>query len=135
MFEIMPNLFLSSFQDVAVTPDTFVVNCTKDLPMKSPNGIRIAVDDDMSRESSLVMLKALPGAVKEIDRQLHVHKRRVVVHCQAGQQRSPTVVAAYLICKYGYDLDRAIQYIKSKKRDAFFYQVNFRDSLEKFCSA
>ena len=131
MHEIIPNLYLCAFHEVKVDNDTFVVNCTKDLPMKSKNGVRIAVDDDMSREALYGMLLALQGIVDEIDNQLNKNKK-VVVHCLAGQQRSPTVIAAYLIAKHGYELKDAIHYIRNKKKDAFFWSVNFRDSLEKF---
>lgn len=131
MYEICPNLYLSAYHEVKVDENTFIVNCTKDLPMKSVNGVRIAVDDDMSREALYGMLLALPGIVDEIDLQLKKN-RRVVVHCLAGQQRSPTVIAAYLVGKLGYDLKDAIQYIRSKKKDAFFWSVNFRDSLEQY---
>lgn len=131
MYEILPNLYLSSFQEVQVDADTFLVNCTKDLPMKCSNGVRIAVDDDMSREALYGMLLALPGVVDEIEYQRKRNKR-VVVHCLAGQQRSPTVVAAYLVAKHGYDLKDAIRYVRSKKNDAFFWSVNFRDTLEHY---
>lgn len=131
MHEIIPNLFLSSYHSVEVTPDTFIVNCTKDLPMLNDNNARIAVNDDMSREALHGMLLALPEVVDEIERQLE-SGNRVVVHCLAGQQRSPTVIAAYLVAKCGYSLLDAITYIRSKKKDAFFWSVNFRDSLEQF---
>jgi hypothetical protein len=34
--------------------------------------------------------------------------------------------------KCGYGLNRAIGVIKCKKRDAFFWKVNFMESLERF---
>jgi dual specificity MAP kinase phosphatase len=131
MYEIIPNLFLSAYHAVEVTDDTFIVNCTKDLKMKSDSNLRIAVNDDMSREALHGMLLALPDAVDTIHEQLQNNKR-VVIHCLAGQQRSPTVIAAYLFKKCGYTLEDAITYIRGKKKDAFFWSVNFRDSLEKF---
>lgn len=131
MYEILPNLYLSSYHSVKVTPDTFIVNCTKDLPMLHNNNARIAVDDDMSHEALHGMLRALPNIVDEIERQLQ-KQNRVVVHCLAGQQRSPTVIAAYLVAKCGYTLEDAIRYVRSKKNDAFFWSINFRDSLIQF---
>lgn len=131
MHEIIPNLYLAAYHEVVVDSNTFVVNCTKDLPMKHINGVRISVNDDMSRDALYGMLVALPGIVEEIDTQLK-KGRRVVVHCLAGQQRSPTVIAAYLIGKCSYKLEDAIRYVREKKKDAFFWSINFRDSLEHY---
>lgn len=131
MYEIIPNLYLSGYHSIEVSPDTFIINCTKDLPMLHANNMRIPVNDDMSREALHGMLLALPNAVEQIETQLG-NKKKVVVHCLAGQQRSPTVIAAYLIAKRGYTLPDAITYIRSKKKDAFFWSVNFRDSLEQY---
>lgn len=132
MFEIIANLYLSAFQAVDVSlPNTFIVNCTKDLPMKSDRNIRIAVHDDMSKEAIDTMFMALHNVVEQIHEELQ-KGRRVIVHCLAGQQRSPTVIAAYLVAKCGYSLPDAIHYIRSKKKDAFFWSINFRDALERF---
>jgi protein-tyrosine phosphatase len=55
----------------------------------------------------------------------------VVVHCRAGQQRSAAVMAAYLMRK-GMGLEQAIKYIKSRKPDAFYWNVNFMPALKIF---
>lgn len=99
--------------------------------MLHENGIRLAVDDDMNRQSIYDMFLALPNIVQQIDTQLQNNKQ-VVVHCLAGQQRSPAVVAAYLISKRGMELEDAIRFVREKKKDAFFWSVNFRDALEHF---
>lgn len=131
MYEILPNLYLSGYNAVTPTSTTFLVNCTKDLPMKHEHNVRIAVNDDMSYESLHGMFLALPEIVERIDTELHGGKQ-VIVHCLAGQQRSPAVIAGYLLGKRGYTLDEAITYIRSKKIDAFFWTVNFKDSLEQY---
>jgi protein-tyrosine phosphatase len=100
MYEIISNLYLSGFYDVKVSPDSFIVNCTKDLKMLSENGIRIAVNDDASPDAIRDMFLALPDIVNIIDTQLK-NQQQVIVHCNAGQQRSPTVIAAYLVGKRG----------------------------------
>lgn len=130
MYEIIPNLYLSAYHEVKTTQNTFIVNCTKNLPMKC-DGIRIAVDDDMSREAMYGMLQAFENTIEMIHQQL-ANNKEVVVHCLAGQQRSPTVIAAYLITKCNFTLEDAIIHIRNKKKDAFFWMVNFRDSLEQY---
>lgn len=132
MYEIIPSLFLANYRDASQStpPGAFVVNCTKDLPMISTYGVRIAVNDDLSTQSTHVMTAAFPGVIDSID-QVRKAGGKVVVHCAAGQQRSAAVVAAYLMSK-GISLQEAISYIKSKKQDAFLTGVNFLPSLESF---
>ena len=51
MYEILPNLYLSSFNDAQVAANKqefFQINVTKDIPMLKPNNHRIAIDDDQS---------------------------------------------------------------------------------------
>lgn len=54
MYEILPKLYLSSFADIDLLlsdDDVFIVNYTKDLPMKYNNNYRISVNDDMSDDA------------------------------------------------------------------------------------
>ena len=129
LYEIVPNrVYLSNFPDAMreVKRDMFVFNCTADLPMVGV-GIRLAVNDDLKPESIQKMTSALPMVVPYIDKY-----KRVLVHCAAGQQRSATVVAGYLMYKYNYTVDQAIQYVKSKKPDAFLGGVHFENSLKDY---
>ena len=129
LYEIVPNrVYLSNFPDASreVQRDMFVFNWTANLPMVG-RGIRIAVNDDLQQDSIQKMTRSLPIAVPYIDKY-----KRVLVHCAAGQQRSATVVAAYLMYKYNYTVPQAIQYIKSKKPDAFLDGVHFENSLKDY---
>jgi protein-tyrosine phosphatase len=131
MYEIVSDLYLSSYNDLKVTSNSFVVNCTKDLPMINGLNMRIAVDDDMSTTAINDMYLSFPNVVEK----MHTHLEKgcqVIVHCRAGQQRSAAVIAAYLMAKHNYFLVDAIKYIRFKKRDAFFFNVNFQDSLVKY---
>lgn len=116
---------------MASTDPIFVVNCTKDFPMVSKDGIRIPVNDDGSKEALDGMLMAFSSATNQIEEWL-LAGRRVVVHCLAGQQRSPAVIAAFLMDHRSFGLQEAIRYIRCKKPDAFFWHVNFRDPLERY---
>lgn len=40
---------------------------------------------------------------------------KVLIHCKAGRSRSVCILAAYLINKYGMDVDNVLQFIKSKR--------------------
>lgn len=131
MNEILPNLYLSGYGDVPFNNDLYIVNCTEEMPMKSSQGTRIAVNDDMETASLDKMFVALISIVDVIHQKLQDGKK-VVVHCLAGQQRSPTVIAAYLMKHHGYKLQNAIQYIREKRHEAFFWSINFLDTLQRY---
>lgn len=130
LHEVLPGVYLASYVGARESKHThcYVINCTRDLPMIHDDGERLAVDDDLSKLSIEVMTDALPLLVKTIDEKVASGKD-VVVHCMAGQQRSAAVVAAYVMSKMGLGVDDAIAFVRSKKRDAFFWQANFRQSL------
>lgn len=140
MYEILHKLYLSSFNDAlhAATVSRrcfFQMNITKDLPMFQPNHMRIAIDDDQSSEAFLGFLQGLPEAMKTIDDQLQ-RGNEVVVHCKAGQQRSAAIVAAYLLYRDVVpSLNEAVRFIQSRKKDAFFWSVNFRPPLDVWVSS
>lgn len=89
-------------------------------------GTRLYVDDHPSSEQT--MSEMLPLMVRYIESA----GKDVVVHCFAGQQRSATVVAAYVMRQTGWTPEQTVEFIKSKKPDAFLGGVHFMDSLKKF---
>ena len=135
MTEILPNLFLLSWTEtqnkIIELPNAFIINCTKNLPFLTNNSIRIEVDDDGNKENIDKMFLAYPSIVEIIQEKLS-NNIPILVHCMAGQQRSPSIITAYLIAKHKVSLEDAIYFIRSKRKSAFFWQVNFRDSLERF---
>ena len=134
MYNIIPRLYLSNFYDARNVPTGwYVINCSKDLPMVSTYGMRLAINDDMSPEAFRTMYKALPMIIDRIDN-IRNSGGDVLVHCHAGQQRSAAVVAAYLMSK-GMPKDEAIRYVKSKKSDAFFWNVNFDPVLTRYSAS
>ena len=129
MYEIIQNLYLSSYRDVPKDGDFFIMNCTKDLPMipSTHGGTRLFVDD--SPTSLDTMTQNIPLMVSYIEDQL-TQGHPVIVHCFAGQQRSAAVIAAYLIDKKGMTYEEAVRFIKSKKPDAFYDGVHFEESIK-----
>lgn len=140
MHPILPGLYLASWHQVQMaaipenTSEWFVVNCTRDLPMAISDPtrcIRIAVDDDRSHAALSGMLEALPSTLQTIHQVLR-NGIKVIVHCHAGQQRSPTVIAAYLMAYCNMSLTESVLFIKDRKADAFFWNANFLPTLEAF---
>jgi hypothetical protein len=78
---------------------------------------RIVVFVDDTRSDNI--FRHFEGACKFIDSQLH---RRgagcVLVHCTLGISRSVSIVAAYIMWKWGFCTSRALQYIKKKRSKA-----------------
>lgn len=132
-YEIVPHVYLASFEDVKEFEGSgvFVINCTKDLPMISTHGggTRLYVDDHPSSEQT--MTSSLSLMVKYITEHVSAGKD-VVVHCFAGQQRSAAVVAAYIMRQTAWTPEQTVEFIKSKKPDAFLGGVHFMESLVKF---
>ncbi len=132
MYEIVSRLYLSNYEDAKDVPRSmFVVNCSMNLPMTTTYGMRLPVNDDLRMESMDIMSRSLPVVVD------HIHNiissgGEVLVHCAAGQQRSAAVVAAYLMTTQGMSIQQAVEYIKTKKPDAFLTGVNFEKSLKEY---
>jgi protein-tyrosine phosphatase len=128
MYRILDRLYLSDFEDAMNAPEgMFIVNCTRNLPMVG-RGIRLPVDDDLSQRAMRGMREYLPRVISAID-SVRTSGGSVLVHCRAGMQRSPAVIAAYLMHTQGMGRDEAIQFIRNRKPDAFLTGVNFKSVL------
>ncbi|EIW84657.1 phosphatases II [Coniophora puteana RWD-64-598 SS2] len=82
----------------------------------------------------------LPAATHFIRGALRDPRARVLVHCAEGISRSASVVAAVLIAEYGWEAERAVMFVKSRRLGAepnvgFVKQLQeYADSLKK-CGA
>ena len=131
MFKILPNLYLSTYNQVRLSTDEFFqINCTKDLPMVRTHGMRIAVHDDPYE--AYTMLTKLTETMQTIDAELAKPDRKVVVHCLAAVSRSPTVICAYLMWSRGMTLEDAIKYVREIRSEVFMFSNNFLEALETF---
>lgn len=133
--KIVEYLFIGNIQASQLYADKFalIVNCSKDIPFspKSRNNIRIPINDDPSEMNALLYYMKNTDILKQIHFNV-IHKQPVMVHCFAGMQRSCAVVACYLMKYYNVTPKVAIEYIKNKRRVAFFGGVNFMKTLEMF---
>ena len=134
-FEIIKHLWLGDSKDAEhVTLDTkLVVNCTHDLPFSTEDvtQIRIPVNDINDDREFAIMLNHWNSGLFLCIRDHITRGQDVLVHCHMGRQRSAATVAAFLM-NNGNTKDDAINYIKSKKRDAFFPNANFDGALNMF---
>lgn len=68
--------------------------------------------------------------VQIIDNRLILGKR-ILIHCGAGQSRSPTIVACYLLYNdHTLSVEDVINLLRFKSSNAFFGRVSFRNILE-----
>jgi protein-tyrosine phosphatase len=129
--EIIPNLYLGNYKD-SLYIDSFdiIINCTKNILFNDENkqNYRIPINDDPN--DSIILNTYIDWIIYVIDNEIDNNK--ILVHCNHGQQRSPTIIACYLMSKYYWSLDYTIDFIKDKKKDAFFFQINFIDFLKKY---
>lgn len=129
----------ASSSKFALNKFDLIVNCTENIPVSlrdsfhdSPDGkvIRIPIDD--LKEDNQHLLRYLPSVTQEIHQVLS-NNGRVLIHCQQGASRSPSVAAAYLIRYFYKNVDEAVKFIQTKRCGAFFENnVVFREALENF---
>lgn len=139
MNTIIEGLFVGNASSAkhALNKFDLIVNCTKHIPDSIPdpfiqgkNGkfIRMPIDD--TTDDNDLFLQLIPDIVQEIHHILS-NNGTVLVHCQQGASRSPSVVAAYLIRYFNFNLDEVVQYIQSKRKVSFYGNiVNFRKALQ-----
>lgn len=134
--EILPNLYIGNekWSDNNELTFDLVINCTTNLPLPSnTKSIRIPIQDDPLESNRLFQILRDTNILQEIHDARKANKN-VLVHCQAGQQRSPAVVACYLIVFHGMDTQQSIDYIKQKRPIAFFWKANLLEALQSTCA-
>lgn len=111
-----------------------IVNCAENLSNNYPNDytyFNIPVLDTETDNKKMFMY--LDNAVNKI-RLFHNHGYNVLVHCYAGKSRSATVVAAYLIKFYNFNVYDAVNFIVSKRHQTFDGGKNivFLETLKRY---
>jgi predicted protein tyrosine phosphatase len=135
--EILPFLYIGNQRDAASREKldelgiTHVVNVTSHLPMHfEENGItykRLPATDSGSQN----LKQYFTEAIEFID-SAKTSNGKVLVHCQAGVSRSPTIVIAYLLARSQYkSLTDAFSFVKDR-RAIVAPNINFMGQLLEF---
>ena len=134
--EIIPNLFIGDSEDVELHWDEFamIVNVTVDIKFppgatKGKKRIRIPVNDDANEATDLYMFLKKTNVLREIHLTLAA-RQKVLVHCSMGMQRSPAVVACYLVEYESRTPEEAISFVKSQRKVAFPGGARFGVAIE-----
>ena len=133
---IINNVYIGNRNSVAHHRDfSLIINCTKS-DVSFPTDcfsvcIRLPVEDIPDEAIKLYHL-ICDNQILEL---IHMSHGKVLVHCNAGRQRSCAVVACYLVKYHNMTPDDAVLFIKSKRREAFFGAINFADTIQRFRAA
>lgn len=137
--QIIPNLWLGNLR--AAQDETFlrnagiqvVFNCTKDAPFHPSirRRYRVPVDDNLQQEEIRNMEL---WSYEIIYKLMNEYKqgRPILIHCHAGMQRSPAVVAMFLMVLYRMSLDQAKAFVKQRRPIVFFPSANFESAMRGF---
>ena len=111
-----------------------IINCTPNIPhhfSKQFTYYRIPIYDDRSIDTNVYMAQ-LMTKYTDILHHLVSENKNIFIHCNAGAQRSATILYSYLY-KYGnYDSKSTIKFIKSRRPGAFSPLCNFHYAIHSF---
>jgi dual specificity MAP kinase phosphatase len=134
--EILPHLLIGNQRDAASRERltelgvTHILNVTALLPLHfESDGIvykRLPASDSGSQNLKQYFMEAI-----EFIDNARAANGRVLVHCQAGVSRSPTIVIAYLIAKNRKNLSEAFSFVKDR-RSIVAPNLNFMGQLLEF---
>ncbi len=135
---IIPNLYLGNIKsanNVEFLKDNnilSIVNCTENEPFNDyfddKSKFRLKVNDSREKENISKFKKEIFECINFIEESISNNKP-VYVHCYWGLMRSATVVASYLIKRYGLSAKDAINLVKEKRPRALSGIYNFNEVL------
>ncbi len=141
--EILIGLWIGDYNDSQNIPFIknnnikYIINCTNNLNFQkidNINKIRIPLSDHPNHNyinNNKKMLKYLDNTINIIYDNINKNNN-ILIHCNKGIQRSPTIILAYLI-KFGkISKKEAISFLKSKNENFFMPHHNFDYSINKF---
>jgi hypothetical protein len=135
--QIAPYLYLGDanfLEDEYNLPEfELVINCCPEIGMRYPTEyvhkvIQLRFADDPEENEKLVSLLQTNQILEQMHHCIQ-HCKPVLVHCAMGMQRSPAVVACYLLQHYNVDFERVVSFIKSKRPEAFLTGYNFAHAM------
>ena len=138
--QITKNIWLGNYyaaQDIEFLKQNnidIIINCTPNIPHHFPDQFtyyRIPINDDKSIDANVYMSRLMLKYANILHHHT-IHNRNIFIHCNAGAQRSATVLYSY-IYKYGnYDSKSTIKFIKSRRPGAFSPRCNFHYAIHSF---
>lgn len=140
--EIIPHLYVGNKNSIS---DAYlfdlIINSTPDLAfppeairkLYKQEYIRIPIKDEPLEANKLYDILEEQNILESINKYIS-QKKKVLIYCNMGQQRSCAICACYLL-QYnhiGICLNDIIEKIKNKRAMAFFGSINFIDTINKY---
>lgn len=77
----------------------------------------INADISVHFSQSTIVIEKVRRMYYEAKKKGLAHAPRILVHCQKGRSRSPTLVLAYLIARNGWSVAEALEYVSKRRKD------------------
>ncbi|NBP15694.1 dual specificity protein phosphatase family protein [bacterium] len=132
--KIFDNLFLGNidssydYNELKRLGITHIVSVIQGYVPPFPNDFEYLVINAMDDENTNIM-EVFDDAVRFIEEGMENGK--VLVHCFAGRSRSATIVLAYIIKKFGMDVEKSLKFLKGC-RDIVQPNKYFMEQLNKY---
>ncbi len=135
LVEIVPNIWLGDIEGENYKSNInvkYIVNCLKDLSfLNNYDNYKGVVKDSLEKYEIIKLYEYLCETTKFIYNNM-LKDEPTLIFCENGNQKSATIIAAFLI-KYGnHTKESAIKSIRTKYKSAFYPDINYIYSLEMF---
>merc|ERR1719376_1513497 len=130
--EVLPDLYLGNAMDAAnedllkSSNIRFILNLTKTCPNYSYSTFhykQIKIEDSCREDIKSIVEEAI-----DFIEDAKANKSAVLIHCQGGVSRSPTVTIAYIMHLQGLSLADAYEFVKTR-RPCIAPNLNFMGQL------
>jgi protein-tyrosine phosphatase len=138
--EMLPNLWITDVKmalNQRFLRDNQIevaINCTKDRPFSSKEGLvchRLPINDTGQYHDTVNLYQYLPKITSVLGK-YYYQRQPIIVYCEDGRQRAPTVIAAFIMRFLGMDWPNAVKMIQSKRGSSFNPEINFAEALKSF---
>tara|TARA_B100000886_G_scaffold337912_1_gene299661 strand:- start:219 stop:656 length:438 start_codon:yes stop_codon:yes gene_type:complete len=135
LVEIVPNIWLGDIEGEKYKSNIgvkYIVNCLKDLSfLNNYDTYQGVIKDSLEKYEIIKIYEYLCETTKFMYGNM-IKDEPTLIFCENGNQKSATIIAAFLI-KYGnHSKESAIKAIRSKYKSAFYPDINYIYSLEMF---
>lgn len=138
--EILPDLWIATTKNAnnkninQLTNIKSLINCENDLSfLENYKKYNTHISQNLIKYNSLKLHEYLLETTNFIKKSLESNKP-ILLFCDNATQKSPIIAAAYLVRFGNLSKVDAINSIKSKYSKAFYPEILYESSLDKFCN-